>query len=474
MNRKIIIFIIILMTLALFGLMVVQVYWIRNAISVRQANFTVSINEVAANISFKLEKLELARQLELKISSYYQIHDDRQIVDTMDILLLEKLQSIKNRAELEDFFNRYFLAEGFFEDLLDIGGSEHSVHVIEESLLDSLISDELNKKSIKAKFQFGVFRSSTGNMIIQKPKGDPILLLDKGYAYSLNPSSLEEKPDYLILYFPNERTYLISQMWRMLFISILLILIIIFSFLYTIFTIIKQKKLSVMKNDFINNMTHEFKTPISTISLACQAMNDEDIAKSDHFYQNYVGIIYEENSRLGSMAEKILQSAILDKGQIHLKKDYFDLHEVISNVVRKIGFQVEIKDGKINMDFHAKPSIIHADKVHITNMINNLLDNANKYTPQKPMIRVSTVSQKNGVVISVVDNGIGICKANQKKIFDKLYRVPTGDVHDFKGFGLGLSYVKAIVDLHRGNIRLESELKKGTKFDVFLPYESKF
>jgi len=474
MKRRVIIFIIILMSVALIGLTVVQVYWISNAISDRQANFKRSLDEATSNVAFKLEKLELERQLQLKIGTYYQYHDKPGSLDTVDIMLLEKLQSINNRAELEDFFNRYFLAEGFFEELFDIQSKEPSQHEIEADLLDSLISDEFNKKSINAKYLYGVFRSSEGKMIIQKPKGDPISLLDKGYAFDLFPSDLEEKPDYLIIYFPNERTYLISQLWKMLVISIFLVLIIIFSFLYTILTIIKQKKLSEMKNDFINNMTHEFKTPISTISLACQAMNDEDISKSTHFYENYVDIINEENTRLGSMAEKILQSAVLDKGQVNLNKDYFDLHEVITDVVRKIGFQVEIKDGTITTDFQANPSIIHADKVHITNMINNLLDNANKYTPQKPKIKVATTHQKNGIVISIEDNGIGISKTNQKKIFEKLYRVPMGDIHDFKGFGLGLSYVKAIVDLHRGDIKLDSELKKGTKFDVFLPFESKF
>jgi two-component system phosphate regulon sensor histidine kinase PhoR len=311
-------------------------------------------------------------------------------------------------------------------------------------------------------------------MIVQKPKGDPVELLDVGYAFDLFPSNMMDKPDYLIIYFPNEKRYLISQLWKMLLIASILILVIIFLFLYTLLTIIKQKKLSEMKNDFINNMTHEFKTPISTISLACQAMYDKDISKSPGFYDNYVGIISEENNRLGSMAEKILQSAVLEKGQVQLNKDYFDLHDVINDVVRKMGFQVEIKDGRIITRFNANPSIIHADKVHVTNMITNLLDNANKYTPQKPNIGVSTCNQKNGILISIEDNGIGISKVNQKKIFDKLYRVPMGDIHDFKGFGLGLSYVKAIVDLHKGNIRLESELKKGTKFDVFLPYETKF
>ena len=227
-----------------------------------------------------------------------------------------------------------------------------------------------------------------------------------------------------------------------------------------------------MKNDFINNMTHEFKTPISTISLACQALKDKDVIKTEDVYDAYIGVIGEENLRLGAMAEKILQSAVLEKKQLELNKEWFDIHEVIADVVNKIGIQVQIKDGNICTDFNAEPSEIHADKVHFTNLINNLLDNANKYTPQKPKIRVSTENVKTGIMISIEDNGIGISNKNQKKIFDKLYRVPMGDLHDFKGFGLGLSYVKVIVEYHKGSIWLESELKKGTKFDVFLPYES--
>ncbi|MCK5079449.1 MAG: HAMP domain-containing histidine kinase, partial [Bacteroidales bacterium] len=283
---------------------------------------------------------------------------------------------------------------------------------------------------------------------------------------------LLEEPDYLMLYFPNERGFLIGQMAGLLVISISLILIIIFSFTYTVLTIYRQKRLSEMKNDFINNMTHEFKTPISTISLACQALKDKDVIKTDKVYDAYIGVIGEENLRLGAMAEKILQSAVLEKRQLELNKEWFDIHEVIADVVSKIGIQVQIKDGNICTDFNAEPSKIHADKVHFTNLINNLLDNANKYTPQKPKIRVSTENVKTGIMISIEDNGIGISKKNQKKIFDKLFRVPMGDLHDFKGFGLGLSYVKVIVEYHKGSIWLESELKKGTKFDVFLPYES--
>ena len=414
MNRKVIIFIIVLMSLALMALVGVQGYWVKNAMIVRQANFVRSVNEAFNGMSLRLGKL--------KSAGYPQ--------------------------ENIDFIMAY------------------------PQLLDSLIRDELNKESISIKFQFGVFSTSRGEMSVRTKGADPDILLEKGYAFMLFPDELLEEPDYLMLYFPNERGFLIGQMSDLLIISVVLILVIIFSFTYTILTIYRQKRLSEMKNDFINNMTHEFKTPISTISLACQALKDKDVAKSEALYDSYIGVIGEENQRLGAMAEKILQSAVLEKRQLELRREWFDLHDVIIDMVNKIGIQVQIKDGKITTSLEADPSKINADRVHITNVVNNLLDNANKYSPQKPQIRVSTFNVKTGIMITIEDNGIGISKKNQKKIFDKLYRVPMGDVHDFKGFGLGLSYVKAIVEYHKGSVRLESELRKGTKFEVYLPYES--
>jgi two-component system phosphate regulon sensor histidine kinase PhoR len=415
MNKRVIIFIIGLMGMALIALVFVQVYWINNAMMVRQANFLRSVNEAVDRVAIRLERSSPGR-------------------------ISERIGVIENRLTYD--------------------------------LIDSLLQDELHKKSISAGYQFGVFSTGMERMIMQTEGSDPAVLLEEGYAFILSPGDSLGEPDYLMLYFPNERGFLIGQMAGLLVISIVLIIIIIFSFTYTILTIYRQKRISQMKNDFINNMTHEFKTPISTISLACQALKDKDISKTVDVYDAYIGVIGEENVRLGAMAEKILQSAVLEKKQIELKKEWFDIHDVIRDVVNKIGIQVQIKDGNIITEFGADPSEIHADKVHITNVINNLLDNANKYSPQKPQIRVSTENVKTGLVISIQDNGIGISKKNQKKIFDKLYRVPMGDLHDFKGFGLGLSYVKVIVEYHKGSVRLESELKKGTKFDVFLPYES--
>jgi signal transduction histidine kinase len=198
-------------------------------------------------------------------------------------------------------------------------------------------------------------------------------------------------------------------------------------------------------------------------------LNDKDIQKSEDLYRTYIKIISEENRRLGVMAERILQSARLEKGQLQLNLEPTDIHEVLNEVIRNMGIQVEIKDGQIITDLQAGNSVVQADRMHIVNVVQNLMDNANLYTPVKPQITVATRDGDGGVVFSIQDNGIGISKADQKKIFEKLYRVPEGNVHNFKGFGLGLSYVKAVVEQHGGSIRLESELKKGTKFEIFLP-----
>jgi len=272
-----------------------------------------------------------------------------------------------------------------------------------------------------------------------------------------------------MLYFPQEKRFLITQLWQTMSVSMFLIIVIILTFAYTLIAILKQKKISEMKNDFINNMTHEIKTPIATISLACEALGDKDIIKSEKVYNNYIHVINEENKRLGSLTERILQSAKLEKGQIILKKEELDVHEIITDAIKNIKLQVENRGGKIRTRFNATESILMADHDHITNVIFNLLDNAIKYTLNIPEIIISTENSYSGILISVKDNGTGISKSNQKKIFEKLYRIPTGNIHNVKGFGLGLSYVKAIVEQHEGKISIESELNKGTSFIIYLP-----
>jgi len=424
MNRKIIIFTIIVMTIALIGLMGIQIYWIKNASAVKEASFQRTVTEVLAKVVNKIEKLE------------------------------KRKASETNPYEGMLNFNRHLLYERF----------------ISEPQLDSLILLELNIRGIDTRFEFGIYNPERDLFLLEKDPGLRKSLIEKGSAARLFVSDIYTSPEYLLLYFPHEKQFLLTELCGMLLISIILIIVIVYSFTYTITTIFHQKKLSEMKNDFINNMTHEFKTPISTISLACEALSDRDIVRSPEFTENYINIILEENKRLATMAEKILQTAVIEKGQLKMKRERIDLHEVITDVIKNIRIQVEIKDGVIRKQCKAANPVLIGDKVHLTNLVYNLLDNANKYSPRKPVITVRTENISNGILLIIEDHGIGISKEEQKKIFDKLYRVPTGNIQDVRGFGLGLSYVKAIVEEHYGRISLESEINKGTTFKVFLPF----
>lgn len=424
MNRRIIIFTILAMTFALVGLMVIQIYWIRNASVVKEANFRRSVNEAMTKVVLKVERLEKKKAL-----TVYQ-----------------------------------------YETMLNFNRHLPYTEFITKNALDSLISLELNIRGVDTRFEFGIYKPEGNEFLIEKTSNYRKELIDKGYAYILFQTDIYTSPEYICIYFPHEKQFLLTELWGMLLISIILIVVIVYSFSYTVTTIFRQKRLSEMKNDFINNMTHEFKTPISTISLACEALRDADMRRSEEMAESYVSMIREENKRLAGMAEKILQTAVIDKGQLTMRREKIDVHEIIVDVIKNLRIQVEIKDGEFVRKFSAANPVIEGDRVHVTNLLYNLLDNANKYSPRRPLIRVSTENTANGLNITIEDNGIGISKAEQKKIFDKLYRVPTGNIHDVRGFGLGLSYVKAIIEEHNGKISIDSEVGRGSKFKVFLPF----
>jgi two-component system, OmpR family, phosphate regulon sensor histidine kinase PhoR len=389
----------------------------------------------------------------------------------IDSMLSNDYHNVENN--IKQYLDKTSLVNDVFDDLFKFKYYDVIENRLNFILLDSLIRLELRKEGIFTDYEFGVYNPLRNIMVIEKTGHYHKNLLEEGFAFNLFPRDLFMTPEYLMIYFPNKKTYLFFQMWKIIVVSVVLILVISLSFIYTIMTIFRQKKVSEMKNDFINNMTHEFKTPISTISLACEMLRDKEVEKSEEIHDNYVNVITEENKRLGSMAEKILQTAIMDKGQLKLHKELINLHQIIEEVVVSIHIQVDVKNGRIISEFNACNYYIKADKTHITNLIYNVIDNAIKYTPDKPHIIVKTQSNQKGILITISDNGIGINKANQKKIFEKLYRVSTGNVHNVKGFGLGLHYVKTVVDKHEGNIVVESELKKGTKIIIFLPFISK-
>lgn len=340
--------------------------------------------------------------------------------------------------------------------------------------LDSLLKLELKEHGITAEYDFVVYDAMGNPAYFKNEETTDNLeeLYHSDFNASLFPADIFGSPYNVSVFFPNQKSYVMGKMWGVLLISILIMMGLAYGFYFTIKTIYNQKRLSQIKNDFIGNMTHELKTPISTISLACEALSDDGIQSTEAQRSNFVRMINEENKRLGVLVENVLQSAVIDRGELKLKKERLELNNIIEKAVNNIKIQVENKGGGIELDLKARNNILEGDGVHITNVIYNLLDNANKYTPDKPNIVVTTEDVVDGVVVKIKDNGVGISRDNQKRIFDKLYRVPTGNIHDVKGFGLGLSYVKAIVDKHDGFINVDSALGRGSTFKVEFPAEA--
>jgi two-component system phosphate regulon sensor histidine kinase PhoR len=247
-------------------------------------------------------------------------------------------------------------------------------------------------------------------------------------------------------------------------------LIILATFALSLYFIIRQKKISEIKSDFINNMTHEFKTPIATISLAADTITNPKVIKDETSIRHFIGMIKKENNRMNKKVETILQIASLDKKEIDFRFENHSLHSIIEKVVDAIELQIEQRNGKIVLNLYAGEPVICGDNEHLANLVNNLLDNAIKYSPENPEILIETRNNEKGVILSVEDKGIGMSKSVQGKIFERFYRQNSGNVHDVKGFGLGLNYVRAIIDAHKGTINVSSEPGKGSRFEIFLPF----
>lgn len=453
------------MGVVMAGLLVMQLLWVKSALSIKETAFSNDVQRTFTRVLKRIDNLEVAavknRLHKMMGAPDYPEGPRANIVDGK----LEKTFTY-NGTKIK--FTTLFPSELSIIPAFDnptFDNPEYSYGKI-----DSIILSELHHNNIYADFKFNVYDQKGGYFLYHDPNIKEDKYVEKAYAFPFISNKFEQQL-YLMVYFPKEKSYLLKEMSLMLFISIIIILSVIYLFTYSISTIIKQSKLSDIKNDFINNMTHEFKTPISTISLACQALTDDDIQKSPDLYDSYISIIQDENSRLAGMAEKILQTAIIDKGQLKLNNEWVNVHDVIKELGKSNEMMISQKGGVLSYNLDAQHFIINADKLHLTNLMYNLLDNANKYSLEKPIINISTRNDGDCILIAIKDNGMGISKANQKKIFDKLYRVPTGNVHNVKGFGLGLSYVKAVVEKHNGYIDLESQLNKGTTFYVRIPID---
>ncbi|MBB2146528.1 two-component sensor histidine kinase [Pedobacter sp. LMG 31464] len=338
--------------------------------------------------------------------------------------------------------------------------------------LDTLIKKELLIRNINIDYDFWVKLATKDSVIYQNAAHTSGEVTPSGlYKLPLFSKDIIRDPGMLYVYFPKKNSLIFSNLFATMASSAGLLLVLIFIFTYTIYAIIRQKKLSEMKTDFINNMTHEFKTPVATIMIASEALKDPEVVEDKSRISRLANIIYDENVRLGNHIERVLSVARLEKKEIKLEFNPVKVNDLITAVVDSMGLQLHKRNATITLNLNATEDVIMGDELHLSNVIYNLIDNANKYSVNEPQIIITTQSDAKNLYIEVCDEGIGMTKDHTKRIFDQFYRVPTGNLHDVKGFGLGLNYVQDIVNEMNGTIKVHSEKDKGTTFEVCLPFK---
>ena len=343
----------------------------------------------------------------------------------------------------------------------------NDVMLLNRDFLYRIIKEALAEEKITSSFDFALYNAYTAHFVVNPMLVEKEEILQSEYLFKLKNDDKFIAPHYLILYFPSERSIFFQRMSTIVILIVCFIILIVLICGGTLTALYRQKRAADVKNDFINNMTHEFKTPISTISLICEALEDKNVDSATK--TTYVSIIKDENIRLQKMVENILLTAQLNKGQLRMNVELVDVRALIEKVLNSLSLQVISKGGKMSAKMNATEHCIFADPVHIENIIVNLLENALKYSPNRPFIEIRTKNEGKNLVIEVEDHGIGIAKKETKRIFNEFYRVSQGNRHDTKGFGLGLGYVKKIVSLHHGSVTVKSELGKGSTFIVSLP-----
>jgi len=342
---------------------------------------------------------------------------------------------------------------------------------VQKDTLEQIIRKALSDKDIRIPFEYAVYSpSSDSNSMPVKSAGFGPADISTEHRITLFPNDLITKPNQLLLYFPGQKGQILNSLSLLMIGSILFTLIIVFSSGASIVVMIRQKKISDIKTDFINNMTHEFKTPIATISIAADSIVNSKVIQEPERIKSFTRIIKEENNRMNTRVEQVLQMALLDSRDFKLRPVVTDMHMMIKRAVDHYRLQIEKREGAISTSFEASNAIVEVDEDHMRNVLMNLLDNANKYSGSKPDIRVFTFNRGEKFFFGVEDHGEGMSPETQRRVFDKFFRVTTGNIHKIKGFGLGLSYVKAIVLAHRGEISLQSEVGKGSRFEISLAY----
>lgn len=337
-------------------------------------------------------------------------------------------------------------------------------------VLGTLLKEELLTHNINQKPSYKISLAKKDSVLyIEASNVKEEFLPENTYKTPLFGNDLFRDPGTLIVSFPNKNSAIVSNLSATLASSVGLLLVLVFIFSYTLYAILKQKKISEMKTDFINNMTHEFKTPVATIMIASEALKDPEVTEDKSRLSRLANIIYDENVRLGSHIERVLSIARLEKGELKMENTEVDMNDLIIIVLDSMELQLQKRNAVINLHTDATNAVIYGDELHLSNVLYNLIDNANKYSSDAPVITISTKNTNKNLIIEISDQGIGMTKEQSKRVFDQFYRVPTGNLHDVKGFGLGLNYVQDIIKKLNGNIKVSSEKDKGTTFEISLP-----
>lgn len=431
--------IVILISLSLCGLIILQVSWFKNLLEVTRNQFDDNLVDVGKSVSMDLSKsvnatqvLRLPRRGGLTFSSEFHLH----VIKPPTVQEKFTPQEVHNR--IRSAMDRQNLKHMDFEFAVTDMNDDYEML---SKNFGSELYDTVNNRRLYA----------------------PILPND-------NPD-VEEIPslEHLIIVVPDFNKQIWASLRWVMFGAIVFMVVIIAAFYVTVKSLLNQKKLSEIKSDFINNMTHEFKTPLATISLAVDALRNEKVQSDKEKAKYFSNIIKEENIRMNKHVETILQAALMEKQELQLNLVPLQVHEVIQNVLENYQLQLKEKEADVQLLLNAKNDMISADEVHFTNLVSNLIDNAIKYSNDQLRITISTHSTKNHVIVRVADNGIGMSKESVKRIFEKFYRAHTGNLHNVKGFGLGMSYVKTVIDAHKGKIKVESTPGKGTSFTIEMP-----
>ena len=496
MKRSTIWILTVVMAIALLGLLAMQLMYLEKMVAMRESQFSEIVRRSLYSVSTMLEQNETKYYLEKDLAEAEQMYTgivqddfyfDKSREATIDTTLnTEDPSKLRpaNRNTLKDLNdsyqmkqeilkNQYMHQQGLLNEVIFTILNESSDRPINEradsATVASYLRSELEFNGLTLPFEFAIVNRSNG--MVYKTSGYSPMSQQDVYTQVLFPNDPKNKQNMLNITFPSKSDYIFSSV-KFLVPSLAFTFLLLGVFLYTISVAFKQKKLSEIKNDFINNMTHEFKTPISSISIAAQMLNDDSVRKSPETLKHISRVINDETKRLRFQVEKVLQLSLFDRKNATMRLEEEDANASIYNVINTFKLKVEKFGGHINAALDAEDPIINVDRMHFTNVIFNLLDNAVKYRREDvpPELEVSTINPDDDhVQITVADNGIGMKREDLKRIFERFYRVSTGDRHDVKGFGLGLAYVHKMIDLFGGTIRAESEVGKGSKFIITLP-----